>query len=686
MAGYYGYDDLYDMPGGDDFEDVTEVLVAGAQDMEPEEVLFMDGVTLHDAMSAFEIGEPRLDSGMILEEQRRPPFDPLTPLLPEEVCWILDRSFACEMEWHAGKTLSQSVYTILFVHHLPDINPEYLPPQPQELVDPARPRWLITVVVRAAMLGLLKCCDLAWRELSKNRVHDVEDWQGEKCDVSLLEGVNAEVVSRMLDAACEWLRRSSLSEKQVSALRDRLLLRKTLLELYRTNPVQVIDDVRYHVAAGQGLVHRIRTTPLPQIATDSPVFLSMDPYIARRLPNYMPIIVTDLPPQEDSWRVLEGFLHHWQGIEKLAASPSLLKLEAAGSLHIALGRPLLPAFHRSLVQTQLFDRSLVLGEYQPIWLVERFFEETIGYPYATLLKALERSAPQPQMTSMQEVIERRINNLIVPHIRSSWYNHPRRKRYLQREVLQWHVLYHLLLQDVQHHQPPDAETAKMLSAMPLAVQLWRLSACREVILAGFQQELYAPEEKPIAYWHLSRVLDVHISCIENLLPYVPPADTPAHRELTFQAEHLAALQMISTTFVVLTAGYIVSPWRRLTLNFLKRYKWLFNPEFDDLVPAEPLPDLLAFPNALRAFLLDEHYSPSATFQLAQDILSRLSHASYPDLGYWACDRVEYLRALASVCDRLEHAVPTSLHELPNFDLSVLKWVPGVHPWFPTVAA
>ena len=76
-----------------------------------------------------------------------------------------------QMEWHAGKTLSQSVFTILFVHHLPDINPEYLPPEEDE--DPTRPRWLITVIVRAGMLGLLKCCDLAWRELSKNKVYDV---------------------------------------------------------------------------------------------------------------------------------------------------------------------------------------------------------------------------------------------------------------------------------------------------------------------------------------------------------------------------------------------------------------------------------------------------------------------------------------------------------------------------------
>lgn len=35
---------------------------------------------------------------MILEEAQRPPFDPLAPLLPEEVCWILDRATSCEVK------------------------------------------------------------------------------------------------------------------------------------------------------------------------------------------------------------------------------------------------------------------------------------------------------------------------------------------------------------------------------------------------------------------------------------------------------------------------------------------------------------------------------------------------------------------------------------------------------------
>lgn len=135
-----------------------------------------------------------MDSGMTLEHDVGDGFDPLAPLLPEELCWMLDRSFACEvnghrslcyshrlhvsslylqMEWHAGNTLSQSVFTFLYIHHLADINPDLLPPGYPAQRDPRRPFELITVVLRAAVFGMLKSCDLVWRELSKKRVFDV---------------------------------------------------------------------------------------------------------------------------------------------------------------------------------------------------------------------------------------------------------------------------------------------------------------------------------------------------------------------------------------------------------------------------------------------------------------------------------------------------------------------------------
>jgi hypothetical protein len=68
--------------------------------------------------------------------------------------------------------LSQTVFTLLYVHHLTDLNPEFIPLGSLER-DPKRPPELITLVLRAVILGLLKSCDLAWRELAQDKVHDV---------------------------------------------------------------------------------------------------------------------------------------------------------------------------------------------------------------------------------------------------------------------------------------------------------------------------------------------------------------------------------------------------------------------------------------------------------------------------------------------------------------------------------
>lgn len=125
-------------------------------------------------------------------DQTRPVFDPLEPLLPEEVCWIIDRSVACEvnvqmnvyhtwyslpvatqMEWHVGYTLSQTIYSFLYAHALRETDPELIPADRVGEVDHMRPPELVTIVLRAYVHGLLKSCDLSWRELNKGNVYDV---------------------------------------------------------------------------------------------------------------------------------------------------------------------------------------------------------------------------------------------------------------------------------------------------------------------------------------------------------------------------------------------------------------------------------------------------------------------------------------------------------------------------------
>ena len=60
--------------------------------------------------------------------------------------------------------------------------------------------------------------------------------------------------------------------------------------------------------------------------------------------------------------------------------------------------------------------------------------------------------------------------------------------------------------------------------------LWRLSVVREVILSGFQLELYAREEKCFAYWYAAEVMDAHLGCLDNLTSIVQEG---AHSHFSF---------------------------------------------------------------------------------------------------------------------------------------------------------
>ena len=57
-----------------------------------------------------------MDSGAPLPSgEQQPNFDPLTPLLPEEVCWILDRAMACEVNADDGLSRTSRVCSSLYL-------------------------------------------------------------------------------------------------------------------------------------------------------------------------------------------------------------------------------------------------------------------------------------------------------------------------------------------------------------------------------------------------------------------------------------------------------------------------------------------------------------------------------------------------------------------------------------------
>jgi hypothetical protein len=65
-----------------------------------------------------------MDSGVLRTEFSRNQFDPSAPLLPEEVCWIMDRMFAAEvsdppLQFHNTEVVTTSrCYGIRVAHYL----------------------------------------------------------------------------------------------------------------------------------------------------------------------------------------------------------------------------------------------------------------------------------------------------------------------------------------------------------------------------------------------------------------------------------------------------------------------------------------------------------------------------------------------------------------------------------------
>lgn len=44
---------------------------------------------------------------------------------------------------------------------------------------------------------------------------------------------------------------------------------------------------------------------------------------------------------------------------------------------------------------------------------------------------------------------------------------------------------------------------------------------------------------------------------------------------------------------------------------------------------------------------------------------------------------QLLRNLSDACERLQN-VPSSMAEMPSFDVGLLKWDPQINPWFPVL--
>ncbi|KAH9483568.1 N-alpha-acetyltransferase 35, NatC auxiliary subunit [Psilocybe cubensis] len=661
-----------ELPGAEyAFQDVTSLfLEASAEEktveLEPDNLLFMENFTLQDAMSALEIGEPRLDSGLVVQEQLRPPFDPLKPLLPEEVCWILDKALAFELEFHAGNFLAHTVHTLLYVHHIRDIDPDVLVRNTAN-VDPARPIELITIVLRSAVQGLLKCCDLTWRELARGGMYDVQDWQSDKCEVSLLEGMPTHHIITKLDDSIIWLLESSCNAHNVEKRAQSSIASSKVMS---TIPSQDRFEFQRLLLLARDHLHTVKSNPSPDCEPGSPAQLAFDPYIGRRLQTATPIRIVTPPSIEDTYKSLYRLLDGLYEVGLLETFDQITAWEIVGNLKSWLAQPPpTTPYVRSLLQTTFYDGVLILNKYSFEWMINRFFFETVGVKYDAIKSLVTIRWKGTEAETFFKKAERTL-----------------KRRHFMKLLIEWHALYDILLQIRDNTDLEGLPRGHILNHLPDAALLWRLSDIREIVFSGFQMELYAKEEKSFAYWYAAQVIDKHLACLDDLLPVVDDGSS-VHNEMLFQIQFLTALQSLCTASFVVSLPLTSFDWTRTKPTFFRRYKWAFKLEYEvfSSVPVAQ-PELHEFIRTCAHILQNGNPVPVEPVHLAKSILTDLVKSNNVGgwAGLWARERVQLIQNLLSVCDNLA-GLPSTAEEMEDFRPMNLKWDPEYHPWFPSLS-
>src|SRR4051794_7624057 len=79
-----------------------------------------------------------------------------------------------QMTWHSGHSLSQTLFTCMYIHQVYEVTPEeFMSRETPEIAATEPPFEFVTQVMKAFMAGVVKCCHLVWEEMIKGNVFEV---------------------------------------------------------------------------------------------------------------------------------------------------------------------------------------------------------------------------------------------------------------------------------------------------------------------------------------------------------------------------------------------------------------------------------------------------------------------------------------------------------------------------------
>ncbi|OAV94740.1 hypothetical protein, variant [Puccinia triticina 1-1 BBBD Race 1] len=445
--------------------------------------------------------DPRMDSGVGRSTQADLQFDPLQPLTPAEVATILDLSLACEITWYTGRLLSQTVLTSSYLRHL----------------DPLRshPDPLVKHVLRASLLGLVKCCSIVSDEILKENLRENEDVNSEQQTIDIYEDIDITETLEALDEAYSILKswpdeldgyRMPLMER----VRFRIEFLYSLALISSSPTLGMVAQVEAHLNSALEALQCIRLDPTYPAHSKLSFSAQNDPVRSAFNPKFHQTVPSNSPPRP---------VHFPDSFDHLAATTRRILEELHLVSQVALGNsfsdwlsffhafsrrdPTVFPFVRSYLMS-LFQNGNVIGldpNQTLIWLAKSCMTD---------LSAGRLCFPSNQSDTNRYMLNR-LAGFLVNYLCAFAANRARGRRILSNSLTEWKALYNTTWVNELDLSP----TA--LQGLQTLIYYFSVESCLHVSLMGFDLDLYELDDDRLAMWWVVERLSERASLLLKIL-------------------------------------------------------------------------------------------------------------------------------------------------------------------------
>ncbi|KAJ2847298.1 N-alpha-acetyltransferase, non-catalitic subunit, partial [Coemansia erecta] len=533
---------------GNEWLDITELMTLGTSELQVGELLKPESMTLYTALTSMEVMEPRLDMGMLTEEDKIEisKWDLDRVLTLREVLWITEKLFYCEMTWHNSASLLQTLYMCNY------FTVQEVPP----LVGCRRAENCGRDVVLFPMIFALgACCLQVWMEYLKENVYAEEDVHFGSQPVEFFRQFSHSQVVDMLDTArlylketqetCDDPREQAAAAVLLDYLEMRVVWLKSLVYLsvdYLTEDPGALDRSSECLKELQTKHKEFLLKPVdPELAVA--VAGCFDPKCMRKYPSMAPVKPRPLLTHQQSHQAFDAL------IKGLSLIHPLLQAESVEELinffaDFANRQPTPLPFVRSLVVSVFLTNDSVLLRHSPVAFIKRAIREVSG-PYVwDVLECIEREPmqfasrskrfaqmlgqdPMMALSRVDGFCQEAARNL-MDWFRTMCQNAPRQRRISLKYLASWDVLqgdaeeldawFYVVSCGPESRQPEEESLNPAFN--PFWFSSWtyhmKLLLMENGLQAGVRLDLYLDYELPLIYGYSAQILQSHFDHLRRM--------------------------------------------------------------------------------------------------------------------------------------------------------------------------